>query len=373
MDERDAIAARVIQNANTPGGGPWTLEVYPTLRCNLSCQFCDTTDRHRKPQNELSGARWSQIIDEAADLGTQRIMVLGGGEPLLAEAAQAIFSRAKLRGLTGFLTTNGTRLARFAPLLAQIGWDEVHVSIDGAHANTHDRLRGQSGAFRQSVRGLCALRGLTGATRLGIHTVVNHENLDELADIVRLGAALGCARVEFDHLIAYRPEQLRLALRPSDQPRLEAAVSEALTTARTLAIETTAEALLRPRGLATPPPAPGLGLAAAPCLKAWHHLVIQADGRVSPCCVLAGEGGPIGDSDPIGSGGSGGSVGAAWTHDPFLQTVRTSMLHKTPLPRCRECSENILVHERAIRDRLPNSPQVAGQVAGQAATLREPA
>lgn len=370
MDERDAIAARVVQNANTPGGGPWTLEVYPTLRCNLSCQFCDTTDRHRKPQNELSGARWSQIIDESADLGTQRIMVLGGGEPLLAEAAPAIFSRAKERGLTGFLTTNGTRLARFAPLLAQIGWDEVHVSIDGANANTHDRLRGQSGAFRQSVSGLCALRGLTGAHRLGIHTVVNHENLDELADIVRLGAALGCARVEFDHLIAYRPEQLRLALRPGDQPKLEEAVTEALATARTLAIETTAEALLRPRGLATPPPAPGLGLAAAPCLKAWHHLVIQADGRVSPCCVLAGEGGPIGDSGPSGPGGS---VGAVWQNDPFLQSVRTSMLQKTPLPRCRECSENILVHERAIRDRLPNSLQVAGQVAGQAATLREPA
>ena len=186
-------------------------------------------------------------------------------------------------------------------------------------------------------------------------------------------ATLGCARVELDHLIAYRPEQLRLALQPADQPRLEAAVSEALATARVHGIETTAEALLRPRGLSTPPPAPGVGLAAAPCLKAWHHLVIQADGRVSPCCVLAGEGGPIRDSGPIGSGGAGGSVGAAWAHDPFLQTVRTSMLQKTPLPRCRECSENILVHERAIRDRLPNSPQVAGQGAGQAATLSEPA
>jgi MoaA/NifB/PqqE/SkfB family radical SAM enzyme len=368
MDERDAIAARVVQNATTPGGGPWTLEVYPTLRCNLSCQFCDTTDRHRKPQNELTSARWSQIIDEAADLGTQRIMVLGGGEPLLAEAAPAIFSRAKERGLTGFLTTNGTRLTRFAPLLAKIGWDEVHVSIDGATAHTHDRLRGQAGAFRQSVRGLCALRGLSGAPRLGIHTVVNRENLDELADIVRLAAALGCARVEFDHLIAYRPEQLRLALQPGDPPRLEAAVSEALAVARDLGIETTAAALLHPRGLVAPPPAPGLGLAAAPCLKAWHHLVIQADGRVSPCCVLAGEGGPIG-----GPNDASGSVGATWANDPFLQRVRRSMLQKTPLPRCRECSENILVHERAIRERLPNSPQVAGQAASQAATLPEPA
>ena len=167
MDERDAIAARVVHNAATSGGGPWTLEVYPTLRCNLSCQFCDTTDRHRKPQNELSGARWSQIIDEAADLGTQRIMVLGGGEPLLAEAAQAIFSRAKLRGLTGFLTTNGTRLARFAPLLAQIGWDEVHVSIDGANANTHDRPERRVSSER--ARAVRAARIIRRATARNSH------------------------------------------------------------------------------------------------------------------------------------------------------------------------------------------------------------
>ena len=34
-------------------------------------------------------------------------------------------------------------------------------------------------------------------------------------------------------------------------------------------------------------------------------------------------------------------------------TVREGMLRKEPLPRCRECSWNILSHEAAIRDALP--------------------
>ncbi len=344
MDERDAVAARVVENAAGPGGGPWTLEVYPTLRCNLSCQFCDTTDRHRPPQNELSAARWERIVNEAADLGARRIMVLGGGEPLLAEATATILRTAGHRGLQGFLTTNGTRLARFAPLLAEISWDEVHVSIDGASAQTHDRLRGQRGAFRQSVRGLCALRQQAPGTRRGLHTVVTRENIDELAEIVRLGASLGCTRVEFDHLIAYRPEQVRLALSEVQRASLPERIAEIEGVALSLGVETTAAGLLSRRGLAPPPPSTQRGLAGAPCLKAWHHLVIQADGKVSPCCVLAGEGEIV------------TSVADSWERDPFLSRVRTAMLTQAPMQRCRECSQNILVHERAIRDRLISPP-----------------
>lgn len=340
LDERDAIAARVVKNAGE-ASGPWTLEVYPTLRCNLSCRFCDTTDRHRPAQGELSAARWSALVAEAADLGAKRIMVLGGGEPLIAAGTPAILRVAKERGLTGFLTTNGTRLDRFVGLLAEVGWDEVHVSIDGACAETHDHLRGQPGAFRQGVRGLCALRQGAPRTRRGLHTVVTRENLGELPDIVRLAASLGCARVEFDHLVAYRPEQVRLALGPTDWSRLPAVVDAALAAGAELGVETTARGLLSQRGEAPPAPATAPGLGGAPCLKAWHHLVLQADGRASPCCVLAGEGDVV------------QTVAATWARDPFLQRVRGAMLDHAPLPRCRECSQNILVHERAIRARLP--------------------
>lgn len=360
MDERDALAARVVHNAarfaepdgQGPGGpgdavGPWTLEVYPTLRCNLSCAFCDTTDRHRPAQNELGPDRWAAIVDEAADLGVRRIMVLGGGEPLLAAATPVLLRRAKERGLAGFLTTNGTRLSRFAPLLAEIAWDEVHVSVDGATEATHDRLRGQRGALQQTIRGLCALRQRARGMRLGLHTVVTRENLDELVGVVRLAASLGCGRVEFDHLIAYRPEQVRLALSSREHGDLHAIVEQIASVAAALGVQTTAAALLTPRGTSPPAPSAAGGVRGAPCLKAWHHLVIQADGRVSPCCVLAGEGEAV------------RSVGASWRSDPFLQEVRAAMLSGAPLARCRECSENILVHERAIRDRLPGE-RVAG-------------
>ena len=349
MDELDAIAARIRDRDRGGAPGPWTLEVYPTLRCNLDCAFCDTTDRHRPAVGELSVARQLAVIDEAAAMGVRRVAVLGGGEPLLSAAAEPLLRRVKAHGMEGFLTTNGTRLDAFAGTLVDIGWDEVHVSIDGATAETHDALRGRAGAFRKTVAGLCRLRRRRDAAgvlpRLGIHTVLTRRNVDELAGLVRLAAAVGASRLEVDALVAYRPEQVALALGPAEEARLPARVAEALAEADRLGVSTTLDRL-RPdtlrRGARPPDAAPGSGLAAAPCLKAWHYLVVQADGRTAPCCVLAGTGGSVAEAP----------LAEVWETDPTLTAIRVGMRAGTPTGRCAECSENILAHERAIRARL---------------------
>jgi MoaA/NifB/PqqE/SkfB family radical SAM enzyme len=364
MDELDAIAARI--QARDAGGtpGPWTLELYPTLRCNLACTFCDTTDRHRPAVNELSVARQLAIVDEAAALGVRRVAILGGGEPLLSAATPLLLERVKAHGMEGFLTTNGTRLDAVIDRLVALGWDEVHVSIDGAEAATHDALRGRVGAFRKSVSALCRLRRLRDSggyalPRLGLHFVLTNRNLDQLAGVVRLAAALGCYRVDVDALVAYRPEQEALVLGPAERARLPARVEEALAEADRLGIVTTldnfrsADTLRRgarlPAAAAAPLSAVPESLAAAPCLKAWHYLVVQADGRTSPCCVLAGTGGSVADTP----------LATLWEADPTLLGIRAGMRRGQPTGRCAECSENILVHERAIRARLPGIAAVS--------------
>ncbi len=377
MDELDAIAARVQARAaadaraptrRAPRGrepaspGPWTLEVYPTLRCNLDCAFCDTTDRHRPPVDELPEARWLALVDEAADLGARRILVLGGGEPLLAAATPALLRRARARGMAGMLTTNGTRLARYAELLVEIGWDEVHVSIDGASPETHDALRGRPGSFARTVSGLCQLRRLRDtrgqvAPTLALHTVVTRKNVDELADIVRLAHALGCARVEFDALVAYRPEQQALLLDPAAEARFPERARAAMEVAAARGISTTLARFLAPgalhrsslgRGAVGPPQRPpDPSLTQAPCLKAWHHLVIGPDGRTAPCCVLAGEGESLRTGTLAGFWDAAAAGGSTYFRD-----LRAAMSAGTPPPRCAECSPNLLAHERAIRARL---------------------
>lgn len=349
------VAARVARWQAEGVQGPMTLEVYPTLRCNLDCTFCDTTDRHRPPVDELPAERWLQIIDEAHALGVQRVFVLGGGEPLARrDVTPALMRRVKAHGMQGILTTNGTLLEpALAAQLVETAWDEIHFSVDGPSAEIHDRLRGQRGAFKKTIQAACSLavrkrREEREAPRIALHFVLTRENWRTLPDMVRLADSLGAFRIDFDALIAYTPAQQALRLSSEERAQVPAVAEEALGIARHLGIATTLEHFLSParldRGTATPT-APDLpGLHGAPCLKAWHYLVVQADGRTSPCCVLAGEGGSVARR-PLAD---------VWAHDGFLSKVRDGMAAGRPLDRCRECSWNILGHEALIRSHLPS-------------------
>ncbi len=353
-----AVAARVAgwldRDPALPPPGPLTLEIYPTLRCNLDCAFCDTTDRHRPPVGEPSDARWLEVIDEAAALGVRRVLVLGGGEPLARRGlAGPLVRRVRAHGMEGILTTNGTLLtAEVARAMVEGGWDEVHVSIDSADPATHDRLRGRPGAFRAAVRAACRLRVFRERAgrdrpRLAIHAVVLRDNWRELPDLVRLAASLGAFRVDFDALVAYTPEQRALALTPGERAAVPAVARAALDLADRLGIATTLEHFLAPERLDrghtdVAALGRGPGLLGAPCLRAWHHLVVAADGRVGPCCVLGGQGGRVQDRP----------LAELWRDDPFLASVRAAMRAGRPPERCAECSWNILGHEARIAEAL---------------------
>jgi AdoMet-dependent heme synthase len=359
MSEARDIARRLAAWDDGPKG-PWTLEIYPTLACNLRCVFCDAALRKAPASGELSLPRWLGILDEAARMGVRRVFVLGGGEPLVAsDRTPAILRRIKALGLEGVLGTNGTLLhPTLVRQLVETGWDEVHFSVDGADGATHDALRGVPGAFQKVISAICRLRtarDMKGQDRprIALHFVVTSRNWSALPAMVRLASDLGAFRVDFDALVAFRAQQRALLLDRTQAAKLADLAAAALVDAERLGLATTLPALLRPETLdrdrtevaSAPhrdalPSLPVVG--AAPCLKAWHYLVIQQDGRTSPCCVLAGSG------DGLGSG----TLADLWERQAALGAVRAAMVAGQPMPRCGECSENILGHERAIRAEL---------------------
>ena len=354
MPSPQEIADRIRLWESDGPQGPVTLEVYPTLKCNLDCGFCDTTERHQKPVNELSLKRHIALLEEAKEMGVRRAFVLGGGEPLLAkDKTPAILRHIKTLGMEGILTTNGTLMdEQLREQLVDTAFDEIHFSIDGPRAEIHDELRGVKGAFRKTVSNICALnvlkkqRGLQ-HPRIALHFVVTNRNYTCLSEMLHLATALGAFRVDFDALIAYREEQRVFQLTEAQKERVPQLAQEALDLAETLNIQTTLASFLNPETLTRgdreiPIPENQTGLKKAPCLKAWHYLVVQADGKTSPCCVLAGEGENIRDQ----------SLDDLWKNSPFLNRVRKGMIDGEPLDRCRECSGNILAHETVIRGHL---------------------
>jgi MoaA/NifB/PqqE/SkfB family radical SAM enzyme len=170
---------------------PLVAELFLTENCNLKCISCacwrDTT-RH-----ELTTDEWRSAIDQVADAGIVKINFTGG-EPLLRRDAALLIAHARDRGIDDLhLNTNAILLddTRRAEVL-KAGIRSFNVSVDGAHAEVHDAIRGREGAFDLTVKHLRAL--VAERDRYGLRVRMNFtvmgQTVDQLVPLAELAAAL---------------------------------------------------------------------------------------------------------------------------------------------------------------------------------------
>ncbi len=357
LPEGEAIAARVRRWDRGGSGGPFTLELYPTMTCNIDCVFCDTTYRKGKQHGELTAEDYWKLLDEAESLGVRRVFLLGGGEPLVRkDVTPELMRRIKAKGMEGLIATNGTLFDD--GLIEQVlatRWDELHFSLDAPDPAINDYLRGRQGVFAKVAKVMCRLSGLKrargdwgprDAPRLLIHAVVTNKNFHLFDAMVRFAHAVGAMRVNFDALIPYRPEQHALKLNADERAQVPALARAAAVTAERLGIETTLESFLQPetmdRGDLEFSQEGPRDAAHAPCLNPWYYLVVQPNGRVSPCCVISGPGEDVREA----------GLAATWLEGAYFQDLRRSMINKQVTDLCRNCSHAIISRNDFIREHL---------------------
>ena len=161
-----------------------------TKRCNLHCAHCYTDSRDEEYPNELTTEEARRVTDELAELAPP-VLVITGGDPMMRPDLFEIVEYAVGRGLsvsvsptTTALTTK-QRLAR----LQDLGISMIHISLDGATAETHDRFRGFAGTFDRAQQTLAYLGELGIPTQVG--TTVTRANVAELPQIAELMAEAG--------------------------------------------------------------------------------------------------------------------------------------------------------------------------------------
>lgn len=354
---QEAMAERLLDWQRGRPRGPYTLELYPTLRCNLDCAFCDTTYRKKRAADELTRDRYLELADEAARLEVVRCYILGGGEPMVArDITPALMARLKSHGIYGILGTNGTLFTEsILDDVVGMGWDELHFSLDGATPQVNDILRGQRGVFERVtgvMRKLLAKKEAAGkrSPRVLIHTVITRLNFQQIPEMLRLAHALGCFRVNFDALIPYRPEQEALAMRPEERAALPGIAEEGLKLAEQLGLESSLHQFLTSRALdrgrMTFPTFAEADLLHSPCLNPWHHIVVHHNGRVSPCCVIPGED----HADSVAER----SLADVWFDGPFFKGLRAEFIRKQLTRHCPSCSMSIIGQNDVIRGHMQN-------------------
>lgn len=219
--KRDALDRRLA------GAGlvrPQTLTLSITNQCNMICRHCwpscgSSSEASSVPQKVLQ-----RLIRETVELGVKKL-ILTGGEPLLHPDWFAILAFAcRQRGFEEVcLQTNGTLLteAVVSDLCSMVASGlSIQVSLEGAHAATHDNVRGP-GNFDLILKGLKRLNhaGLGRQTYVAFtemrHNCGDIPQLLKLAERLKLGRVVAGALVQGgraalnDHLALPRPEQYK--------------------------------------------------------------------------------------------------------------------------------------------------------------------
>jgi heme d1 biosynthesis radical SAM protein NirJ len=167
-------------------------------RCNLKCKHCYSISADVDFPGELTTAEIFAVMDDLKQAQVP-VLILSGGEPLLRPDIFEISRRAKAMGFYVGLSSNGALIDRGnISRIAAIGYDYVGISLDGLGA-THDKFRGQEGAFAASLAGvrLCHEAGI----KVGLRFTMTMDNHAELPTLLELADAEGVDKFYLSHLV----------------------------------------------------------------------------------------------------------------------------------------------------------------------------
>jgi MoaA/NifB/PqqE/SkfB family radical SAM enzyme len=150
-----------------------------TYQCNCRCEMCQRWNDPRR--NELSLEEYEQLAGDLKALGSHQISI-SGGEPLIRKDVFKIIESFSRRGMSVNLCTNGLLVNQYADQIYNSGATCVTISLDGASATSHDKIRGIPGSYQKIEEGIHRLLRSPGSSRpiLRVRMTVSNHNAAEI-------------------------------------------------------------------------------------------------------------------------------------------------------------------------------------------------
>lgn len=248
--------------------GLLSLELELSRACNLRCIYCYASSG-LPMENELSLPEILDVVDQAVALGARKIIILGGGEPLLYPYLIDVIDYILSKGVKADLFTSGTLIT---PSKARALYDRgvaVVVKMNSRRPDIQDFLAGHPGTFQAIERGLEALKAVGYPDEehiLGVETVICRQNYEELPQLWRWARKQG--------IIPY-VEIMTWQGRAKEHPDLEVSIQKTRTLFETLARIDAEE--FGNKWIPHPP------LAASHCARHEYSCTVIANGDIHPC------------------------------------------------------------------------------------------
>jgi MoaA/NifB/PqqE/SkfB family radical SAM enzyme len=160
-----------------------------TYACPLRCTHC-YSESGRRPSRQLGTEDLLRVADALIEWRPNGV-AFAGGEPLLVRDVFQVAERLSRAGIPVTLYTGGWPLtAAMADDILRV-FAQVNVSVDGATADVHDRIRGRSGSFDRAMATLTALNDAArrresqgdAVPAIGIDCVLVRSNFHQIDDV----------------------------------------------------------------------------------------------------------------------------------------------------------------------------------------------
>lgn len=355
--------------------GPIHIDVELHKRCNLYCIYCTRDEMGLKlnaesKRTELGLNTWLSVVRQAAALGIRVWNIEGANEPMAHPDTFRVLQEVKAQGMYGTMTTNGTLWDdERTQGLVEMGWDRLHVSVDGVTAKVHDFCRKVPGGFDKIMRFLSRLDHYKREKRaewpmLNINAVVNNRNYWSLPEFVELAREHNADYLFVEPVIAYHENAMTMKLDEDQRKELPRYVRKAARLAEKYGIDNNFgthdrnldDDLVQHTGdinrvhLGDVEQKPEHGLLSSPCYKPWMYIAIKSDGLVGHCGLIKG-----------GEHIQQKSLADIW-HSSHLTAVRRRMLNKQLGEHCTRCCPSDITQRRRWRRIFENALENQGRV-----------
>lgn len=187
VNDTEAKITSYLHAVSSRNKSPVSATFEITSRCNFNCKMCYIHDCNCTAADELSTAQWLDIAKQSFDMGVLFVLFTGG-EPLLRDDFEELYTKIKNMGMLVSINTNGSLLSgKKLEILKKNPPTRINISLYGASNETYKSLTG-SESFDK------VLYNIKEAKKAGLPIKINHTvtpyNAADMKEIVGIANGL---------------------------------------------------------------------------------------------------------------------------------------------------------------------------------------
>lgn len=183
---------------------PVSVNIEPTINCNLECEMCQITLWDRKA-GDLTFHNLRVLLNKIPSL--MKVKLQGMGEPFLNKELHDMVGEAAGKDIWVEVTSNGTLLGGqdFRRKILDGPLNSITLSLDGATAETYEGIRGKGNLAQliDGIKNLAAERKKDATPQIAIWIVGMRKNIHELPQMVQICYDLGVDKVTLQHDLSF--------------------------------------------------------------------------------------------------------------------------------------------------------------------------